>query len=138
VQELTGAKSAEGVRMMSGFGGGIGGMGSVCGAIIGGVAALSAKYGHGRIEEQESPKLFSLCAELYRRFGSEVEESHFCRDITGTDFTNPEEVKAYFASPERVGRCRHLIEKTVEITREIILREEAQRRRQRQIIVEME
>lgn len=109
---------------MSGFGGGIGGMGSVCGAVIGGVAALSLKYGRGKIEEREDPRLFSLCAELYRRFGSEVEESHFCRDITGTDFTKPEEVKAYFASPEKVERCARLVGRTAEIVREILLREE--------------
>ena len=115
----------EKVRVMSGFGGGIGGVGSVCGAVIGGVAALSQQYGRGGLDEREDPKLFSLCAELYNRFGTEVEESHFCRDITGVDFTKPEEAKLYMTSPEKRERCARLTGKTAGIVSEILRREES-------------
>lgn len=120
-----GQEDADTVRAMSGFGGGIGGAGSVCGAIIGGAAALSSKYGRGAMEEKEAPKLFPLCAELYHRFATEVETSQFCRDITGTDFSKPDDVTAYFASPEKVARCVRLVGKTAEMVRDILVREEA-------------
>jgi hypothetical protein len=75
----------------------------VCGAIIGGVAALSLNRGKGTVEGKEDPSLFPLCAEFYHRFGTEIETSHFCRDIAGTDFTKPEEVKAR----REAARARH-------------------------------
>lgn len=125
MQALLGMEDAGFVRMMSGFGGGVGGMGSVCGAILGGVAALSLRYGRGRIEETEDPRLYPLCAELYRRFGSEVETSPCCRDITATDFTNPAEIKAFYASPEKRSRCGRLVGRTAELVREILEREAA-------------
>ena len=113
------------VRMMGGFGGGIGGMGSVCGAIIGGVAALSRKRGKGTVEGKEDPSLFPLCAELYHRFATEIEISHLCRDITGTDFTKPEEVKAYRNSPEKITRCIRLVGKTAALVGNMLSREDA-------------
>jgi C_GCAxxG_C_C family probable redox protein len=125
VQEILGEENAEAVRMMGGFGGGIGGSGSVCGAIIGGVAALGSKYAKGTLEEKEDGKLFPLCAELYRRFATEIEISNFCRDITGTDFTKPEQVKAYIASPEKLARCIRLVGKTTELVRDMLIREAA-------------
>jgi C_GCAxxG_C_C family probable redox protein len=124
VQELNGADNPNAVKVMTGFGGGIGGMGSVCGAIVGGVAALGLRYGRGEITDREDPRLFRLCSEFYRRFASEVEQSHFCRDITGTDFTNPEEAKAYFTSPEKTARCGRLVAHTVDLVHEILSREE--------------
>jgi len=124
VQEIFEQEDPAAVRMMGGFGGGIGGSGSVCGAISGGVAALSSKYGKGTLAEKEDSKLFPLCAELYRRFATEIEVSNFCRDITGTDFTKPEEIKAYIASPEKIARCIRLVAKTTELVRDMLVREE--------------
>jgi C_GCAxxG_C_C family probable redox protein len=125
VQEIFEEENPDAIRMMGGFGGGIGGSGSVCGAIVGGVAALSSKYGKGTLAEKEDSKLFPLSAELYRRFATEIETSNFCRDITGTDFTKPDEIKAYIASPEKLGRCLRLVAKTTEMVRDILVREAA-------------
>ncbi len=109
---------------MGGFGGGIGGMGSVCGAIVGAVAALGVDRGKGTLEEKEDTRLFPLTAELYRRFAEEIEVSPLCRDITGIDFTKPEQVKAYRSSPEKMGRCVGLVGKTAAMAYEMIQREE--------------
>ncbi len=125
VQDLLGEEDEAAVRMMGGFGAGIGGTGSVCGAIIGGVAALGVNRGKGTVEGREDPNLFPLCAELYRRFGTEIETSHFCREITGTDFTKAEEVKAYMNSPEKTGRCIRLVGMTAALVKDILSREDA-------------
>jgi C_GCAxxG_C_C family probable redox protein len=125
VQDLRGEEDEAALRMMGGFGGGIGGQGSVCGAIIGAVAALSFNRGKGTVEGKEDPSLFPLCAELYQRFGTEIETSHLCGDITGTDFTKPEEVKAYMNSPEKIGRCVRLVGKTAALVKEMLSRENA-------------
>ena len=125
VQDLLGEEDEAAVRMMGGFGGGIGGMGSVCGAIIGGVAALGLTRGKGTIEGKEDPSLFPLCAELYHRFGTEIETSQFCADITGTDFTKPQEAKEYMNSPEKIGRCIRLVGKTAALVKDMLSREDA-------------
>ncbi len=124
VQELMGRRDEDAVRMMSGFGGGFGGAGSVCGAISGGVAALGLAYGRGKLEERDAPRLFPLCAELYRRFGEEIETSCFCRDITGVDFGTKEGAKAFYGSPEKLARCARLVAKTAEMVRDMLAREE--------------
>jgi C_GCAxxG_C_C family probable redox protein len=124
VQELSGTDNPDAVKLMAGFGGGIGGMGSVCGAVVGAVAALGLRYGRGEIQDREDPRLFPLCAEFYRRFTAEIEQSHFCRDITGIDFTKPEDVKTYIASPEKTAGCGRLVARSVEVVREILSREE--------------
>ncbi len=110
---------------MAGFGGGIGGAGSVCGAIAGAVAGLSLAYGRGKPEERDSRNLFPLCSELYRRFGEEIETSRLCREITGVDFGTSEGVKAFYGSPEKLGRCARLVMKTAEMVREMLAREDA-------------
>ena len=125
VQDLLGEEDEAAVRMMGGFGAGIGGMGSVCGAIVGGVAAIGLNRGKGTVEGREDPSLFPLCAELYRRFGTEIETSHFCREIIGTDFTKPEQVKAYMNSPEKTGRCIRLVGRTAALVKDILSREDA-------------
>lgn len=123
-----GESDEKAVRMMGGFGGGIGGMGSVCGAISGAVAAVSLRRGKGAVEGREDPRLFPICAELYRRFAGEIEVSPFCRDITGIDFTKPEQVRAYMNSPEKTGRCVRLVGKTAAMVRDILVREDAKSR----------
>ena len=124
VQDLKGESDDRAIRMMGGFGGGIGGMGSVCGAIVGAVAALGVDHGKGTLEEKENARLFPLTAEVYRRFAAEIEVSPLCRDITGIDFTKPEQVKAYRSSPEKMGRCVGLVGKTAAMVYEMIRREE--------------
>jgi C_GCAxxG_C_C family probable redox protein len=124
VQDLTGQSDERAIRMMGGFGGGIGGMGSVCGAVVGAVAALGADRGKGTLEEKENARLFPLTAELYRRFSEEIEVSPLCREITGIDFTRPEQVKEYRNSPEKMGRCVKLVGKTAAMVYEMLQREE--------------
>ncbi len=122
---MRGESDENALRMMGGFGGGIGGMGSVCGAIVGAVAALGAGRGKGTLEEKEDRKLFPLCAEVYRRFAGEIEVSPFCRDITGIDFTRPEQVKLYRESADKTARCVTLVARTAAMVSEIIDRETA-------------
>lgn len=72
-----------------GFGGGLGRRGLVCGALNGGVMAIGLRY--GQIEEPEAKdKAYALVLELCRRFEGE-HGSALCRDLTGCDFTNPED-----------------------------------------------
>lgn len=125
MQEFLGQDDPITVRLMSGFGGGIGGSGSICGAIVGGVGGLSLSYGRGSVDERESRKLFPLCTELYRRFQGEIETSRFCREITGIDFADPEQAKAFSSSPEKRARCARLVGETANLVCEMLAREKS-------------
>jgi len=84
------------------FGGGIGGTGSVCGALVGAVMAIGIRYGR-RDPSEKDARAYALTQELRRRF--EAEMGHVdCRELTGMDLSTPEGVKRFYASdvPRRV------------------------------------
>lgn len=112
-QDLLGGRNPSVMRAMRGFGEGIGGAGSLCGAIAGGTAALSLA------ENCDDAELFPRCAELHRRFTGEIEQSALCSDITGIDFTDPDQAEWYHESPGKVARCERLMTKTVMLVYEL-------------------
>ena len=84
------------------FGGGIGGTGSVCGALAGAVMAVGLRLGRRDPKERDA-KAYALTQELRRRF--ETAMGHVdCRQLTGMDLSTREGVKAFYASdvPQRV------------------------------------
>ena len=89
-------------RIATAFGGGIGGTGSVCGALVGAVMAIGVRHGRQQATERDS-QAYALTQELRRRF--ETEMGHVdCRDLTGMDLSTREGVKRFYASdvPQRV------------------------------------
>lgn len=78
------------------FGGGIGGTGSVCGAVVGAVMAIGLRHGR-RDPTNRDPRPYALTQELRRRF--EAEMGHLdCRALTGMDLSTPEGIKGFYAS----------------------------------------
>jgi C_GCAxxG_C_C family probable redox protein len=70
------------------FAGGIGGTGSVCGAVAGAVMAIGLKLGRGQTMD-ESLSRMATTREFRRRFEAEMKSVN-CRDLTGADLTTPE------------------------------------------------
>ena len=91
-------------KMMGGFGGGMS-YGSVCGAISGGVAALSAKY-NGK-NGHESPIMRTICREFMERVDKEMGN------------LNCKVLREQSASKDKSFRCLPTIEKIVAILDEI-------------------
>ena len=100
-QEL-GIESPVVPRVATPFGGGVGGMGSVCGAVVGAVIAIGLKRGR---EEPEQPRVqaYAPAQQFYRRFQQEM-GSVICRELTGIDLSTPEGLKQLYSSdvPRRV------------------------------------
>ena len=89
-------------RIATAFGGGVGGTGSVCGALVGAVMAIGLRHGRQHPSERDA-RVYALTQELRRRF--EAEMGHIeCRELTGMDLSTPEGVKRFYASdvPQRV------------------------------------
>lgn len=78
------------------FGGGIGGTGSVCGALVGAVMAIGLTHGR-RDSSQRDARAYALTQEMRRRF--EAAMGHVdCRELTGMDLSTPEGVKRFYGS----------------------------------------
>jgi C_GCAxxG_C_C family probable redox protein len=90
---------------MGAFGGGLGASGGVCGAVAGGLASLGLKYGRGKEEEREDPRMWSEAREFMRRFKEEIGRGSInCRDIAGVDWADPEATKRFYRS-EKLMDC---------------------------------
>jgi len=101
-------------KVASAFGGGIGRCGSLCGALTGGVIAIGLRYGTNEPISEEREKAYSLALEFYNRFKKGC-GGVLCRDLTGYDLTNPEELESARDSNVFMNKCIHFIEKAVEI-----------------------
>jgi C_GCAxxG_C_C family probable redox protein len=90
-------------RIATAFGGGIGGRGDVCGAVVGSVMAIGLK--HGREEPwQPRDKAYALAQEFCRRFQEEM-GTLSCRELTGMDLSTAEGRDAFYSSDVPLRVC---------------------------------
>ena len=89
-------------KIASGFAGGIGNTGSVCGAVTGAVMAIGLIADQGDTMEEYMKKL-SLVQEFRKRFEQEMKSIN-CHELTGADLTTPEGIDAFMNSetPQKV------------------------------------
>jgi C_GCAxxG_C_C family probable redox protein len=104
-------------RIATAFGGGPGRCGEVCGAIVGATMCIGIK--HGRESSQESDvDAMTLTARFVQEFCERM-GSLRCRDLTGVDFSSPEETAAYRKSDIPIRVCLPAVgfayEKTLEL-----------------------
>ena len=119
-----GKEDWEVVRAMGAFGGGLGGNGEVCGALIGALAVIGLKFSRGREESKEDPRMFGYTHELLKRFREEIVQSHGgirCREIAGVDWTNREQVESFFKG-EKFLECARIVGDTARLTGELLER----------------
>jgi C_GCAxxG_C_C family probable redox protein len=86
----------------SGFAGGIGNTGSVCGAVSGAVMAIGLKLKPAQSME-DMLKNLGVASEFRRRFEAERGTIE-CSELTGMDFSSPDNLQRFFAEeiPEKV------------------------------------
>ena len=101
-QEL-GLESPSVPRIATPFGGGIGGLGSVCGAVVGAVMAIGLARGREQ-PEQPRAQAYAAAQQLYRRFQEEM-GSTVCRELTGIDLSTPEGLQQLYSSDVRQRVC---------------------------------
>jgi C_GCAxxG_C_C family probable redox protein len=100
-------------KIATGFGGGIGRCGSVCGALAGGVMALGVKYGTNEPLLDERLKSYELAQKLYKQF-EKHHGSVFCRELIGYDLSKPKELEEARKVNVFREKCDDFIRKTVE------------------------
>jgi C_GCAxxG_C_C family probable redox protein len=100
-------------RLATGFGGGIGHKGSVCGALTGAMMAIGMKMGRTDPKDRKTLRnVYEKCGQFWDQFEKEF-GSNLCYNITGIHFDNEEEVKKWLAAGGR-EKCTAIVEKTAQ------------------------
>jgi len=78
------------LKIADGFGGGMGRMGEICGAVTGAFMVIGLKHGQIAVEDTQShEKTYKLINEFVSAFKSR-NESIICRDLINCDISTPE------------------------------------------------
>lgn len=105
-------------KIATGFGAGIGGSSSICGAISGAIMALGLKFGRDEPKKQEKPSYW-FASQFLQRFQKEF-GSTMCRQLTGCDFTTDTGRKKYTEEKLWETKCRRYIEDATAIVFDLI------------------
>jgi len=110
-QELLGTQDDIILKCATGFGGGVGGRGSLCGVISGSVMVIGMKKGRGREDDMSvALETYLRCSRLMEWFSAEF-GSQMCSDLTGgIDFRDPEQLAKYYESGHQ--KCVEMAGKT--------------------------
>ncbi len=99
-------------HLASGFGGGIGGRGDICGAASGAIMALGAEANIRAHPDRTKGELQSMVMEFLRSFEHDCGALD-CRDLIPLDemFDIESDRRDYFASPDRKQRCAEFVDR---------------------------
>jgi C_GCAxxG_C_C family probable redox protein len=101
-------------KIATGFGGGIGRRGSVCGALTGGVMAIGTRFGTNVPSAEKRQQSYKLSQALYRQF--ELRHgSVFCRELIHYDLSNPEELEKARKTKVFEERCTSYVRTAIEV-----------------------
>ena len=113
-KEYLGIKDSILPKLATGFGGGIGRKGSLCGAFTGSIMAIGMKMGRTDPNDKEgAAKVYSKCREFWSQFEKEF-GSNLCYDIIGVHLDNEEERQKWLASGG-TEKCSKVVEKTAQM-----------------------
>lgn len=114
--DITGLSEALSARLASSFGGGLGRMREVCGAVSGAAMVLGVVYGCSDPEDREAKKAhYALVQDFARRF-KEQNGSIICRELlAGVTVTSGSEPEARTDHYYKKRPCRELVGKAAEI-----------------------
>lgn len=106
-------------RLATGFGGGVGRKGSLCGAFTASIMAIGMKMGRTDPKDRETVlKVYDTCQKFWDRFEKEF-GSRDCYDLIGVHLDDPEGQKRWAASGGR-EKCTEIVRKTAEILCEYV------------------
>ncbi|MEM2101942.1 MAG: C-GCAxxG-C-C family protein [Candidatus Bathyarchaeia archaeon] len=98
-------KSTNIPRIATGFGGGVGRFGSICGALSGAVMAMGLLGGCDKPNEKEKRiAVYKQVLRMIEDFEKEFGSSH-CRTLTGCDIRTEDGLKEYYAREVRKKVC---------------------------------
>jgi C_GCAxxG_C_C family probable redox protein len=109
---------------MGAFGGGLGGNGEACGALVGALGVLGLRFSRGREEEKEDARMWPYNQEMMGRFRTEIVKNHGgiqCREIARVDWKDRDQVRAFYRG-EKILECGRIVGDTVQLLDELLKR----------------
>ncbi|MFX1568253.1 MAG: C-GCAxxG-C-C family protein [Promethearchaeota archaeon] len=112
---IYGQDSDKALKIATGFGGGMGGLGRTCGAVTGAYMVIGLKYGMGVNEDVEAKgKTAQIIRDFTQKF-EEINKSVLCKELLDCDI-NILENKGYFNQNELLeNRCLKFVKDAIEI-----------------------
>lgn len=108
------------LRVATAFGGGMGRMANVCGAVTGAYMALGLARGMRKVEEQDKKTAtYDLVKEFTRRF-KEKYPGILCKELLGVDIGTPEGSKAANAAGMFKTKCPAFVGDAAEILAKLL------------------
>ena len=120
VSQQLGVQSETIPRIATAFGGGIGGRGEVCGAVIGSIMTIGLKYGREE-PSQSNQQAYVVAREFCRRFEEETGNLS-CRELTGMDLSTPEGYQSFQKSDVPLRVCLPAIGTAFRLVMELLER----------------
>ena len=123
-QAKLGKKDDAVMRAMGAFGGGLGGNGEVCGAVVGALAVMGLRFSRAAEDEKEDPRMWSYAHELLERFRKEIVKNHgsiLCGEIARVNWKDREQVRSFYKS-EKVLECGRVVGDTAVLVGELLER----------------
>ncbi len=108
------------LKIADGFGGGMGRLGEICGAVTGAFMVIGLKHGRIAVEDaQAHEKTYSLVNKFVRRFKSR-NRSVVCRELLSCDISSPEGLQSARQQNLFTTICPGYVRDAAEILEEIL------------------
>jgi len=115
-----GVEKETALRAAAGMGGGMGGLGEVCGAVTGAMMAIGLKHGHTEATDKEKKaKTYGRVRDYAGRFKAR-NGSILCRDLLGFDISTPEGMDQARQQGLFAERCPRFVSDAAEILEDFL------------------
>lgn len=107
--EKLGVNDPSVIKALGAFGGGIGGTGNICGALVGAVSVIGSLYSRSSLEEKENPRMWAATKAVMKQFEelTAAQGGINCCQIARVDWMDRDQVKDFYGNPE--SRRQHCI-----------------------------
>ena len=127
--EKLGVEDPSVIKAMGAFGGGIGGTGNICGALVGAASVIGSLYSRGSLDEKENPRIWAATKAVMKNF-EELTSQYggiSCGQIAQVNWMERDEVKDFYTNSEsRRQHCIRVVGETAKALGEL-LEQEAER-----------
>ena len=108
------------LKVSAAFGGGMGRMGEICGAVTGAFMVIGLKYGRTAVQDTQSHENTNrLVKEFVDRFKS-LNGSIICRELLGCDLSTPDGLKTFVEKKLRDTLCPRFVRDAADIVEQLL------------------
>jgi len=114
------------IKALGAFGGGIGGTGHICGALVGAASVIGTLYSRSSLEEKENPRMWAATKAVMKNFETLVAPHGGidCSQIARVDWMDRDQVKDFYGNPDsRRQHCINVVGETAKALGELLEKE---------------